>query len=443
MKFKSLIIALLLLPFAAKAQYAGAMLEINSTDGVYQVGDSIKVWATIFPDCAPILEFTVEKNMTSVLNKRAVALTEGKHLIYAERCSEAAHYVYMLGLPGAKKAGADASVVGAIVSPSNFIAGYAPPKDLRKFWEKQIARMRKMPLEVESKAAPLEKTDQSGYTCLDIEIPMPEGNPVRAYLVYPTDAPEKSLPIVIRAHAAGVKGKWCQCSVDQTIKDAQRGGGAIALDINAHGMLNGQPQSYYDDLDAGELKGYSTRDFTGHEDFYFRLMYLRLVRAIDYLVTLPQWDGERIAILGESQGGAQAAAIAGIDNRVTAASLRVPAFMDIAGKFDGRRGSWPGTYSRTPEKYAEVLPYYDAACLLTLTKAALFFEAGLVDYTCPPACVAAGYNNAPVTDKTIVFFPYRPHTTGPMDQRFSQRWRNEIMTPREKWLNDYLKFIRK
>ena len=439
MKRFYLIIALLLLPFAARAQYEGAMLELNSRDGVYQVGDSIKVWATVFEGCSPVLEFSVQKNMLKELSRKTVTLKTGKHLVYAERCLEPAHYVYLLGIPGTKKAGEKASSVGAIVSHKSFRAGYAAPKDLRKFWDKQIAKMRKMPLTVESKPTPQEKYSQDGYTCLDIEIPMPEGNPVRAYLVYPSDAQDKSLPIVIRAHAAGVKGQWCQCSVDQAIKDAKRGGGAIALDINAHGMLNGQPQSYYDDLDAGELHKYSTRDFTGHEDFYFRLMYLRLVRAIDYLVTLPQWDGERIAILGESQGGAQAAALAGIDKRITAASLRVPAFMDVAARFDERAGSWPQTYGRKAEEFINVLPYYDAACLLTLTKAKLFFEAGLVDYTCPPACVAAGYNNAPVADKTIVFFPYRPHSTGPMDKRFSQRWRDEIMTPREQWLNDYLK----
>ena len=439
MKIKTLLIALLL-PAVTFAQYPGAQLEINTADGVYEVGDSIKVWATVFEGCAPVLEFTVQKNMNAELSKKTISLKEGRHLIYADVCQEPAHYVYLLGIPGTKKAGEKASSVGAIVSYESFRSGYAPPKDLRKFWDKQVAKMRRMPLTVESRPAPQEESDQSGYTCLDIEIPMPEGNPVRAYLAYPSDAGDKSLPIVIRTHAAGVKGKWCQCSVDQTIKDARRGGGAIALDINAHGMLNGQPQSYYDALEAEELFKYSTRDFSGHEDFYFRLMYLRLVRAIDYLVTLPQWDGKRIAILGESQGGAQAAALAGIDNRITAASLRVPAFMDIAGKFDDRAGSWPQAYGRKAEELGHILPYYDAACLLTMTRAKLFFEAGLTDYTCPPACVAAGYNNAPVTDKTIVFFPYRPHTLGSaIDKRFLSRWKDEIQTPREQWLNDYLK----
>lgn len=439
-KFSLILTAALLLPLAAHAQYPGAQLEINTTDGVYEVGDSIKVWATVFDGCSPVLEFTVQKNMKTELSKKTVMLKEGRHLLYSEVCQEPAHYVYLLGIPGTKKAGEKASSVGAIVSHKSFRAGYAAPKDLRKFWDKQIAKMRKMPLTVESKPAPMEESDQSGYTCLDIEIPMPEGNPVRAYLVYPTDAPAKSLPIVIRTHAAGVKGKYCQCSVDQTIRDAKKGNGAIALDINAHGMLNGQPQSYYDSLDAGELLKYSSRDFTGHEDFYFRLMYLRLVRAIDYLVTLPQWDGERIAIYGESQGGAQAAAAAGIDNRITAASLRVPAFMDVAGSFDDRAGSWPQAYGRRAEELGHILPYYDAACLLTMTRAKLFFEAGLTDYTCPPACVSAGYNNAPVEDKTIVFFPYRPHTLGAtMDKRFLPRWKEEIQKPREEWLNDYLK----
>lgn len=431
--------ALLTVSSTSYAQYAGAMLEINSQTGVYAVGDSIKVWANVYEGCAPVLDFKIEKNMISEIRREEVRLEVGRHLMYEDVCNEAAHYVFMLGLEGERPGTDKVSVVGAIVSPESFQPGYKAPADLAEFWEKQIEQMRKMPLTCEAKPAPVEKDDQTGYKCLDIEIPMPEGNPVRAYLVHPENAAPKSLPIVIRAHSAGVKGKWCQSSVDMTIQDAKRGGGAIALDINAHGMLNGQPQSYYDDLDAGELYKYSTRDFTGHEDFYFRLMYLRLVRALDYLVTLPQWDGERVAVYGESQGGAQTAALAGMDSRVTACVLRVPAFIDIAGRFMGRKGSWPGTYGRQAKERADVLSYYDGACLLTLTKAKLFFEAGLVDYTCPPGCVVAGYNVAPSDDKTIVFFPYRPHTTGKMDKRAAQRWRTEIMTPREKWLDDYLK----
>lgn len=430
----------LLLAASAHDQYHGANLEINSKDGVYAVGDSIKVWANVNPYFETALEFTVERNMLSVESREILNLKGGRHLVYADICREpGVHYVFMIGQSGGKPGSDKTSAVGAIVAPESFRAGYVAPKYIRKFWDKQIATMRKMPLEAIVKPAPQEKADQKGFKCFSIEIPMPEGNPVRAYLAYPENAEPKSLPIVIRAHAAGVKGLWCRSSIDKTMEDAARGGGAIALDINAHGMLNDQPQSYYDDLDAGELHKYSMREFTGHKNFYFRLMYLRMVRALDYLVTLPEWDGERVAVYGESQGGAQSAALAGIDPRVTAVSLRVPAFIDVAGWLDDRRGSWPATYGRKAQELAGKLPYYDGACLLTLTKAKIFFEAGLVDYTCPPGCVAAGYNNTGSEDKTIVFFPYRPHTTGKMDKNVLGRWRKEIMVPREKWLNDYLK----
>ena len=34
------------------------------------------------------------------------------------------------------------------------------------------------------------------------------------------------------------------------------GKGAMCFDLNAHGMLNGQPDEYYNNLETGELKGY-------------------------------------------------------------------------------------------------------------------------------------------------------------------------------------------
>ena len=73
MKIRSLIIALLLLPFVCQAQYKGAMLELNSKTGVYQVGDSIKVWAVVFPECSPKLEFTVQENMNKVISQKPLS----------------------------------------------------------------------------------------------------------------------------------------------------------------------------------------------------------------------------------------------------------------------------------------------------------------------------------------------------------------------------------
>ena len=423
-------------PFASFAQYTAAVLEINSKDGVYAVGDSIKVWAKVSADCAPVQEFMVQEDMLRDIRKEELKLTPGRHLVYADVCSKPVNYVFSFGEPGADRDYKKVSLVGAIVAPETMTPGYEAPKDLKKFWAGQIKAMRNLPLD--AKLTPVPQDYNSEVVSFDLEIPMHEGAPVRAYIAYPKNADPKSLPIVIMAHGAGVKGGWAQSNLKQSVESAAKYSGAIYIDINAHGMLNGQPQSYYDELEEKKLKNYSSWSFTGHEDFYFRLMYLRMVRVLDYAASLPMWDKKRVFVYGESQGGAQAAALAGLDKRVTAINLRVPAFIDVAGLYHNRKGGWPGKYAENPQKHAKILPYYDGALLLSMSKAKMFIEAGLVDYICPPSCVAAGFNNAKSKDKTIVFFPYRPHHENRMPEDIRQRWREEVKVPREQFRKNYL-----
>ena len=436
--FISALLCLALAPFTTYAQYTAALLEINSKDGVYAVGDSIKVWVNVTSECGAVQEFTVQEDMLHDILKQDLRLQVGRHLLYADVCTKPVNYVFSFGEPGADRNYKKTSLVGAIVAPETMTPGYEAPKDLRKFWDKQLKNLRKSTLKCKMTPVPQKEVNNPDIACFDIEIPMPEGAPVRAYIAYPKEAKLRSLPIVIMAHGAGVKGEWCKCDVERTVKNAARGNGTISIDINAHGMLNGQPQKYYDDLEENVLKNYSSWDFTGHKDFYFRLMYLRMVRMLDYAATLPQWDQKRVFVYGESQGGAQAAALAGIDSRVTAVNLRVPAFIDVAGLYQNRKGSWPGKYSADPKKYSKVIPYYDGALLLSMTNAKLFVEAGLVDYTCPPSCVSAGFNNAGSTDKTIIFFPYRPHHENRMPKEIRQRWKEDVKNPREKFREDYI-----
>lgn len=93
MKIKHLLIGLLL-PIAAYGQYPGAFLEINSDNGIYSSGDTIKVWATVLPEADKALEFVVEKNMITTVSNKEVSLSEGRHLIYTNICKGPAHYVF-------------------------------------------------------------------------------------------------------------------------------------------------------------------------------------------------------------------------------------------------------------------------------------------------------------------------------------------------------------
>ena len=303
--------------------------------------------------------------------------------------------------------------------------------------------MRRSKAEVKLTEVEIEEKWRADYICYDIEISMPEGAPVRGYMALPLSATGKTLPIVIFAHAAGVRKTHCQSTPERALQWASKGGGTIAFDINAHGYLNGQPQSYYDDLESGALKDYSKWPLTDHQSFYFRTMFLRLVRTLDYATKSPLWDGKRVMVYGESQGGAQAAALAGIDKRVTMAVMNVPAMTDLGGVAAGHSVVWPSTYSRgaanqaTASLYGKLLPYYDAAQLIGLSTAKLVVEVGLIDRTCPPEGVCATFNNSPSKDKTLLSYPYRPHTS--VNQRYRTEWFERVESVRRNIIEEYLK----
>lgn len=169
--------------------------------------------------------------------------------------------------------------------------------------------------------------------------------PARGYFAKPENAKLCMLLIVIYFHAAGIKGNCCRSEPVNAMRYAKMGKGALCFDLNAHGMLNGQPESYYVDLEDNELKNYPQICAENKEQSYFMGMYLRLLRTIDYMTQQPEWDGKRILVLGESQGGGQSLIAAGLDKRVSAVVATVPAMCDWGGTLVGRKGSWSYLFS--------------------------------------------------------------------------------------------------
>jgi cephalosporin-C deacetylase-like acetyl esterase len=132
---------------------------------------------------------------------------------------------------------------------------------------------------------------------------------------------------------------------------------------------------------------------------YFLGMFLRVLRAIDFLAMQPEWDGRRLLVVGGSQGGAQAVVAAGLDKRVSFISAAVPALADCTGVLAGKPKSWP--YFIAPEKIEtpemqstiQAVRYYDIMNFAARAKAKAVFSVGFIDETCPPSCVYAVFNN--------------------------------------------------
>lgn len=420
----------------AQGKYKNVELWIDHADGRYQKNENVQVWATRLVDDGEKLFLTVRTNGQK--EKKPLDLTVGeKTLILNQEYADPTAVILQV-TPGSDNK--IYSTIGFIVAAEEFRPGFDEPEDFMTFWQKQVKTMRKS--KMKSKLTPVELTDglkkyANAVEAYDLEISMPEGNPVRAYIAWPKDADARSCSILICPHGSGVRTS----NLSNAVRRA-KSLHAIVIDINAHGILNGQSDEYYKALNEGELKNYRTVDLTDREACYFRLMYLRMQRVLDYACSLKLWTKEKVALEGMSQGGAQSAALAGLDPRVKYVVLQVPAVTDLGGTLVGHSGSWP-YYGKFKEErdgdYQHILPYYDAANFLRHYSGTLVVEAGLTDTTCGSECVFAAYNVSPSTDKTIATNPYRHHSAKGLWEENAKVWRETIDKPRKDALANYLK----
>lgn len=418
------------------AQLKQVRLFTDRKDGIYSKGDRIVVTACADDGFSSPLEMYVLLNGTNVLTRD---ITLGREPVVVFEGSYDRPLCGMVCVRRKDKMSVDTGV-GFAVGVEGLHPGFTEPEDYRVFWKKELKAMRDVKPEVKLVEVPLPEKDADGFVCYDLEISMHEGWPARGYLVMPRRAAKRSLPIVMYFHGAGVVKPTSRSNVGTALKYAKMGGGCIAVDINAHGMLNGQPQSYYDSLETGYLKDCRCRPFTTKEDFYYKDMMLRDVRALDFLCTLKEWDGKRVLVTGSSQGGNQSCAVAGLDRRVSQIVAIVPGYCDMGAVLDPERASgWKRLY-RDVNKYPgamEILPYFESAFALRHTKAGLWMEVGLIDQTCPAEGMYAAFNGAVSKHKTIHPYPYRRHSMSSSDQYYSE-WKRSVESRRLSFMNDYL-----
>lgn len=75
-------------------------------------------------------------------------------------------------------------------------------------------------------------------------------------------------------------------------------------------------------------------------------MAMRVMRSLEFVRTLPQWDGKTLIVAGGSQGGLQTIWAAALDHKVTEAKPDIPWCCDLDGRRIGRLGGWFMEYTR-------------------------------------------------------------------------------------------------
>ena len=396
--------------------YESYTLQVTplQTKSIYKAGEKIAFQITLIdkakqPVSGQKIGYAVSSG-DGKLPKNTITVTDGKPLL-CETSLDKPGWIQVRamlldenGKPFLKNKKVIMAGAGAMVEPEKIKAGCEEPADFKKFWDDQKAALARIPVKAERTEVPLERKYEGKFKCYDVKVACVDNVPVSGYLTIPVAAEKRKYPAVVYYYGAGV------ASANKHVRH-----NAISFAVNAHGILNGQPDEYYKKLYANELYRYYIKDMDSRDKFYFKNMYLRVVRALDYVKTLPEWDGRNLIVLGSSQGGAQAIVAAALDPQVSLCLSAVPALCDHCGNLAGRQPGWPRLFSvrngvPTNRKVAEVSRYYDNVNFAKYIKAPVYMTAGMIDTTCVPTSVYAAYNNLPAgTEKHMTIHPTEGH----------------------------------
>ena len=280
------------------------------------------------------------------------------------------------------------ALAGAAIAPTEIAPSLPCPDDFDAFWADQKKQLAAVPMN--ARLTPLPPDDGApAVEVFDVQADC-VGAPVSGYYARPAGAAPGSCPARLYVDGAGVRDSH----LDEAAPWARRG--LISLAINAHGIPNGKPAEFYDEFNKGALKFYRIEGRESRDTWYFRGMFLRVLRALDFLAAQPEWDGRTLIIEGGSQGGAQAMVGAALDPRVTFYTAYVTAMCDHTGMLANRVAGWPKIIPVTdgvPDPAVlQASRYFDMVNFAPRIKAAGFFAVGFIDKVAPPTSVYAAYN---------------------------------------------------
>lgn len=270
------------------------------------------------------------------------------------------------------------------------------PKDFESFWQGVLDEQQKLPLSYTMEPAPAFSNEKIDCYLVKIRTWKTDAQAyVYGYLSMPKK--EGKYPVVVSPPGAGVK-HMDPLKTQFYVTD----GSCIRFEMEIHGINPSLSAEVYKDISRafGEhfSAGYLSNGIANRDTYYMKKVYASLVRVVDFLVTLPQWDGKNVLVQGNSQGGALSVVLAALDSRVTAIAIAHPALSDMAAYAEkGRTGGYPhfgNKYKdvKLTDEVIATLQYYDVVNFARLVKCPTYMTWGYNDNVCPPTTSYAVWN---------------------------------------------------
>ncbi len=281
------------------------------------------------------------------------------------------------------------SKAGAGFSPYNIMPFEDEPSDFDQFWNGMKAQLATIPMDAQVYF--LSETQYS--KTYKMSLANIEGRRVYGYITIPKgDAPYPAV-LTVPPYGNGADHVRPEPFLAEV-------GGFISVTISIH---NADPA-------VGDPNAYMPNDVSTKEGNYYRFGLMGAVRAIDYIYTMPEFDGQNLAVTGISQGGGLSISVAGLDSRVDVLACGIPALCQNSALKYGRASDNPYfvftsrvTVGTAVHEAATVhaTKYYDAMNFAKRFHGPSLMSMSLEDTVCPTDAVFAA-NNQLIGKKIIV-----------------------------------------
>ncbi|GAB3904002.1 acetylxylan esterase [Mucilaginibacter boryungensis] len=211
------------------------------------------------------------------------------------------------------------------------------------------------------------------------------------------EAPTKPWPVIITTCGYGV-------SAGQGIMLAECQRGYVILQVYPRGQ--GISDEFFK-ITGDKL----TMNGENPDGAYYQGCYADMIRTIDFAMTQPDIDPDRVALMSTSQGGGICLAVASLDPRVKAVVAHVPFLCNM--RLAATTPSLVKTIldkHKNSDTYLATLNYFDPYYLVQNIHCPVLMSAGGKDMMCPQSTIESVYDILKCKKKLKVY-PNLAHTT--------------------------------
>lgn len=380
--------------FVAKAQYSGDrheyveyLVTANHASRTYHLGDEVTVQVEAYKGGIPLdgvtLYYSVGDEMILPEPCDSTVFRDGKATIRIGTSHIPGFKECDLRFQVFDKTYKDVIKLG--FAPEQIKAYTTMPSDFEDFWKRELDKVKDIDFDPRLVYMRQYSDDKIDVYLIRLTVG-PKGRYFYGYLSKPKDG--KKHPVMFKPPGAGPYKRWPDTGFAYK--------GFIVLNVDIHGL---SPESS-DGLIANRsdsIWGYWNRGITHRDSCYFREVYVGCSKCVDFLCSLPEWDGNHVVCLDGSQGGALSIITAALNDKVDYVCAYYPALCDLTGFAHNRAGGWPKYFkddglTLDDSSIVNTLQYYDVVNFARILKIPGYYSFGYNDDTCSPTSIYSMLN---------------------------------------------------